>query len=374
MEDILALCARVEGNPAQQERLAREIGSFDRWDELIRQAERHGLGPLLYTHLQAIEPPLPVPAKRALQGLYLRHRQASAIRSRELARILSALQTAEIDPLVLKGAALAHLIYPDPGLRPMRDIDLLVNKSAARRTQDTLLKLGYTLQNQIPDAQHHLPPVGRQVEGLWVYVEVHTAIWPETWAWNSIPVDQLSQTAISFEFDGLSARTLGREETLWHVFRHALSLPEQVRLISLVDVVGVVETWLGEMDWDKVKRAHTRVWNGLPMIHHLTPWSDQVLEQLEFDVSTVQQGVGHFYQGWPRYGLASMRIRSLRQGLRDTLLPSEWWLRLYYGVGGESYSWYRWVRHPLHILDWAFRQLVADIRHSAQRSTQRILS
>jgi hypothetical protein len=32
-------------------------------------------------------------------------------------------------------------------------------------------------------------------------------------------------------------------------------------------------------------------------------------------------------------------------------LPSEWWLRLRYKLGGDrSLFWYRWLRHPLHIL------------------------
>ena len=35
--------------------------------------------------------------------------------------------------LVLKGAALAHLVYGDPRLRPMRDVDLLIRKADGRR-------------------------------------------------------------------------------------------------------------------------------------------------------------------------------------------------------------------------------------------------
>jgi len=37
--------------------------------------------------------------------------------------------------------------------------------------------------------------------------------------------------------------------------------------------------------------------------------------------------------------------------LRDTIFPSEWWLRLRYKLGSvRPLFWHRWIRHPLYIL------------------------
>ena len=45
--------------------------------------------------------------------------------------------------------------------------------------------------------------------------------------------------------------------------------------------------------------------------------------------------------------------------LRDTLFPSEWWLRLRYKLSStHSLFWYRWVRHPLYILGQTARAIL----------------
>jgi hypothetical protein len=45
---------------------------------------------------------------------------------------------------VLKGAALAHLVYPEPLLRPMRDIDILVRAEEVYRGYALLPQIGFT--------------------------------------------------------------------------------------------------------------------------------------------------------------------------------------------------------------------------------------
>jgi hypothetical protein len=45
--------------------------------------------------------------------------------------------------------------------------------------------------------------------------------------------------------------------------------------------------------------------------------------------------------------------------VRDTLFPSEWWLRLRYGLGSvRPLLWHRWVLHPLYILGHVGRVLL----------------
>jgi hypothetical protein len=61
----------------------------------------------------------------------------------ELGRILAALHGVGIPALVLEGAALANSAYPDPGLRPMRDLDLLVRRRDLERAVAALKCLGY---------------------------------------------------------------------------------------------------------------------------------------------------------------------------------------------------------------------------------------
>src|SRR5262249_16920252 len=62
----------------------------------------------------------------------------------EAAQALRALRDASIDTLVLKGAAVASLYYPDHGLRPMGDVDVLVPTSQRQAAMTALGKAGWT--------------------------------------------------------------------------------------------------------------------------------------------------------------------------------------------------------------------------------------
>ncbi len=93
------------------------------WNSLPTQAENHGLTPLLYTHLQAADVSIPIPIKKQLYAGVIQRNHANRVRLKVLAEILTAFQAVGIDALILKGAALARLVYPEPGLRSMRDVD-----------------------------------------------------------------------------------------------------------------------------------------------------------------------------------------------------------------------------------------------------------
>src|SRR6185436_11185739 len=86
---------------------------------------------------------LPGAIKQQVQGYYLQHAHATRAREQVLAELLMLYQGAGIDVLVLKGAALAQLVYPQPVLRPMRDIDILVRASDVYRAYALLPKIGF---------------------------------------------------------------------------------------------------------------------------------------------------------------------------------------------------------------------------------------
>jgi hypothetical protein len=62
---------------------------------------------------------------------------------RELQAALAALEAGGIEPIVFKGAALAHTHYPQTWLRPRRDADLLIAPEQRGRAAEILIALGY---------------------------------------------------------------------------------------------------------------------------------------------------------------------------------------------------------------------------------------
>ncbi len=172
---FLALCARAEGDTAYYCRLAQAAAHVMEWEDVAAQAEVHGLAPLLYVHMRTAGVQLPQAVKRKLQGLYLRHQHANRVRTGVLRDILSAYADAGIPALVLKGAALSHTVYPEPGLRPMTDLDILVREGDLWRAQSLLADLGFDapLPASPAVAHRHLAIAALQVEGLSVHVEIH---------------------------------------------------------------------------------------------------------------------------------------------------------------------------------------------------------
>ena len=64
-----------------------------------------------------------------MQKRYYHSLALNTLLLRELGQVQTALTGAGLRCLVLKGAALEATIYPEPGLRPMVDVDLLIDET-----------------------------------------------------------------------------------------------------------------------------------------------------------------------------------------------------------------------------------------------------
>ncbi|MGH2457301.1 MAG: nucleotidyltransferase domain-containing protein [Chloroflexota bacterium] len=99
----------------------------DRWPALIELALDHGLGPMLWWVIgnSGIDPgsdPAWMPLVQSIREATIH----SLLLERARRQIADVLAAAGLPVVWLKGAALAHTVYPQPTLRPMLDLDLLV--------------------------------------------------------------------------------------------------------------------------------------------------------------------------------------------------------------------------------------------------------
>jgi hypothetical protein len=138
------LCAAIRGEGVEE-----DLGGQDP-DSLLERAALHGVIGLLSFLASAGRVRLPEPlATRAAS-----HARATAaleaIRGRETRSILRVLADDGIESLILKGAALAHTIYPQPWIRERIDTDILVRPGDAKRTMELLRSLGYAAYAGLP--------------------------------------------------------------------------------------------------------------------------------------------------------------------------------------------------------------------------------
>src|SRR5262245_25810774 len=129
---LILAAAKLRPGDADVKLLRTELENpaFD-WNRLIRIACQHDVAPLVY---QAIQRFVPNVSERhtgvgRLKTLYCGNAMRNALLYKELECILSALRDAGAPVVVLKGAALAENVYRNRALRPMSDVDLLIQRN-----------------------------------------------------------------------------------------------------------------------------------------------------------------------------------------------------------------------------------------------------
>lgn len=108
-------------------------------------ADRGRLLPLVSKNLAA------VPSLRESAALDAAYRDCWLNTSAQLAALadaIRALHAAGLPCLVLKGAALSLLVYRDPGLRPMSDVDLLVPEASTEEAWRALVEAGWVARRE----------------------------------------------------------------------------------------------------------------------------------------------------------------------------------------------------------------------------------
>lgn len=126
-------------------RLAWEGLSPSDWGRLLPLAHREGVGPLLYWRLSRSGKfsLLAEELRNALRALYAGTWSQNQRLFKELGTLLVPFREAGIAPVLLKGGCYALTIYPDRGLRPMGDLDLLVPKAQFAEAVQIARALGY---------------------------------------------------------------------------------------------------------------------------------------------------------------------------------------------------------------------------------------
>lgn len=358
VERTLASCARVDVDASSFGRTAASLRSIDDWNRLVLAAEAHGLAPLLHAHVDASGISLPSDARRVLRGLYLRYRQSAHVRMRVLDRILAEFEEAGVDTLVLKGAALANLIYPEPALRPMGDLDFLVKPDQLPLAQTTLAHAGFAplspSNGRFPD--RHVVAVGSS-EGLTIKVELHHSLFPRQSS-DSSPLDELFRSRRAFRVGDRTAFTLGNEAMLWHLCRHLVFHADvftRLRLIWIADVASFAEEFVQEIDWELLRHSRPIVLDVLSLLDLVTPLSDDLRHVAGLDRRARSRENWADFAGWPRRPIGDLRASGMStvEIVRDTFVPPSWWLRLHHGLGNDRpLWWHRWARHPLEMTYW----------------------
>jgi len=115
------------------------------WDRLFRITVREGTTGLVYKTMKHIGSAYTsrIPCMEALARVYSLTVFNNSLLFEEFKRVLAEFESHHVPIIVLRGYALIHWIYKDPGLRPIDDIDIFIREKDLALVKNILSKSGF---------------------------------------------------------------------------------------------------------------------------------------------------------------------------------------------------------------------------------------
>jgi hypothetical protein len=246
------------------------------WASVIEAADDHLVAPTLGWCLRG-DDRVPPDVRACLETLLDLNGRRNRLMLQALEVAVASLNAAGIAPLLLKGAAgLAEDLYPDPGMRIVGDLDLLVREAEVDGAVAALETAGFgvdTARQLIGADHHHLPP---RVHAEWrVGVDLHTRPAPRSLD-GLLDAERYVGDAHPRDWRGHQVLVPGPTDWLVHNIAHGqivdghywLGIPRLRQLLDLallrarhagaIDMVGVEERFR-KAGYGKVLAATVRL-------------------------------------------------------------------------------------------------------------------
>lgn len=133
-------------------------------------------------------------------------------------RAVTALQSAHIEPILLKGPSIEYWLYRDGGDRPYSDTDLLVDDRTLPAVRQVLAALGYSERPVLPGTSPPATDWGRGEGGI--ELDLHTRMWG--WGESLTVWEALQPHCQSMRIAAIDVRVLDDVAKAVHVVTHAL--------------------------------------------------------------------------------------------------------------------------------------------------------
>jgi hypothetical protein len=375
------LLAFAVGDPAQP-----APGAVPDWTELFREVRRNHLVGLTHRYLTHGADGGAVPAGfvQWVRGADHANKLHLLVVSEMMWDILAQFDEAGVEWLVLKGPAVAHMLYPDPSLRTFNDLDVAVHERDWGTVYRLMDGLGY-----LPVRPHPTPPPRLVPAAALYHAQYHHR---STGMSVEVHVDDLLQTGLGVrDLDGMwkrsvvlpgprgGMRTLSYEDQLItlaaHAHYHGLE-----RLKWLADLVFLMRDHGDRLDWERIlasvrqEEVQVGVYYGLVYLARLTgieppdgvpaalrpdPFRRWLHERLMPDAEVLSlqpmwRPMFSFYPT-PLFGrllpdllVMGRRADKVRYLARMVVPPKEW-LCHYYELEPSRWSWVQRLLHPFKL-------------------------
>ncbi|MCD6291042.1 MAG: nucleotidyltransferase family protein [Anaerolineae bacterium] len=277
------------------------------WDWVVEDPDLRSLLPLIHYAFPDDALPLSDAARQRCAQAYYHTASRNTLIYQELSRVLDILGASPPIPVILiKGSALALTLYPNIGLRPMSDVDMLVPEDRLDEAVERLQASGYTrpVPEMVPGLNrlvgHH---VGLTSSGKApLYVEVHWTLvagrhgryTPSMeWFWSHTEPVSMGDATKPRTGPSLpdSPLTLSPTAHLPYLAAHLMLQHGEARSQTLwfYDIDLMIRRWGGRIDWDDLLQ-HAQEFRWAAALHAAlrgvrerfgTPLPERVLDRLD---------------------------------------------------------------------------------------------
>lgn len=280
---VLLACLRFYLRTTMASAVALHLQAVDlNWGKLLQTAINHGVMPLLYQSLKAIDcakvtVQVPHSVMLQLQTLNRMNGLHNLSQTQELLNVLAKLEKAGIEAIAFKGPVLAAAVYGNVALRQFGDLDILVRYRDFWQAKAVLANEGYQSSNSCTQAQitdeirdeilpFHLylqVSLSRSTAEAMIFdrqfqpsllhsnaqrsIDLHWGIPPRR-VWNADRFDRLWDHLNSIDLMGKQVKTCAPEVTLLIQCLNVAKEPWQHSLKQVCDVAQVIQAY-PDLDW-----------------------------------------------------------------------------------------------------------------------------
>ena len=261
-----------------------KINSLLSWDNLLNRGYHSDLCPLLFFIITKFLPDIDSrdlledkPYKETfpdsiilqLKKYYIANLAKNMSAFDDFAKVLRAFTENKIDVIILKGAALAESVYPDIGLRPMSDVDLLVKEKDLLKVKKLLCNINYHEAR----FQHH--SIEESDSTKFVYfkseqdrgfsLDLHLNVVRKS-CFATIDTDEIWTDAHHISIAGIDTFMPSYEHLLLHTCWHSLNhlFP---KLIWISDIAQLTMAFEDSIAWEVIERTAKR-WKISRCVYH----------------------------------------------------------------------------------------------------------
>jgi Uncharacterised nucleotidyltransferase len=241
---------------ASEGRRDLRLSAFDEAE--VCWAVERGLGPLLFYTTTGDGAATTAPSWPLLRATHLTAQVLSGEQLDAMVEIIDA--CVDYTPLLtlLKGISICDQHYPQPYIRPMRDIDFLVEEVKHPVVESILFQLGYRQQSAKPpelfERHHHSMPFYHPQRGVWIEVHRRLASGDRGAAADKVfSLEHVERQLQLSEFHGRKVYRLSNEFQIVYISAHwCWGLTIVDGLIAMLDIIYLLRNANERLCWDLI--------------------------------------------------------------------------------------------------------------------------